>query len=116
MERKTHTINARGRSLGRLAVQAANFLRGKEKGEFAPHKDVGDFVIVQNFKKIRFTGKKSLQKKYYAHSGYLGNLHTKTLQELFEKQPKEVLRKAVFGMLPTNKLRSHQIKRLTVEL
>lgn len=116
MERKTHTLNAKGRSLGRLAVEAANLLRGKEKGEFAPHKDIGDFVVVQNFKNISFTGKKTQQKQYAKHSGYLGNLKVKTLAELFKKQPQEVLRKAVWGMLPTNKLRSRQIKRLKIEL
>tara|TARA_Y100000310_G_scaffold344227_2_gene455838 strand:- start:282 stop:632 length:351 start_codon:yes stop_codon:yes gene_type:complete len=116
MERKNHTLNAQGRPLGRLAVEAADLLRGKQKGDFAPHKDVGDFVTVQNFKKIRFTGRKSQQKQYFSHSGYLGNLKVKTLEELFRKQPKEVLRKAVWGMLPTNKLRAQQIKRLKIEL
>ena len=116
MERETHTVNAQGRPLGRLAVEIANLLRGKEKGDYAPYKDVGDFVTVQNFSKIRFTGKKSKQKIYYSHSGYLGNLKEKTLDELFEKQPTEVLRKAVWGMMPTNKLRARQIKRLNVEL
>lgn len=116
MERKTHTINAQGQSLGRLAVVIANLLRGKDKGEFAAYKDIGDFVTIQNFKKIRFSGNKLLQKKYYAHSGYIGNLHIESLKELFEKQPKEVLRKAVYGMLPKNKLRAQQIKRLVIEL
>lgn len=116
MERKTHTLNAQGRPLGRVAVEVANLLRGKQKGDFAPHTDVGDFVTVQNFKKIRFTGKKSQQKQYFRHSGYLGSLKVRTLKELFEKQPQEVLRKAVWGMLPTNKLRARQIKRLKIEL
>ncbi|MDP4007063.1 MAG: 50S ribosomal protein L13 [bacterium] len=115
-ERESHIVNAQGRPLGRLAVEIADLLRGKRKGDFAPHKDVGDFVTVQNFKKVRFTGQKALQKQYFRHSGYLGNLHTATLGELFEKQPQEVLRKAVWGMLPTNKLRPRQIKRLKVEL
>lgn len=116
MEHKTHTINAQGRPLGRLAVEIANLLRGKQKGDFAPYKDVGDFVTVQNLKRIRFTGKKPQQKRYFRHSGYLGNLNIKTLDELFKKQPQEVLRKAVWGMLPTNKLRARQIKRLKIEL
>ena len=116
MERKTHTINAQGRTLGRLAVEIANLLRGKQKGEFAPHKDVGDFVTIQHFKRIHFTGNKPKQKRYFRHSGYLGNLKIRTLKEQFEKQPREVLRKAVWGMLPTNKLRAQQIKRLKIEL
>jgi len=116
MERKTHTLDAQGRPLGRLAVEIANLLRGRQKGDFAPHKDVGDFVTVQNFKRVRFTGKKPEQKRYFRHSGYLGNLKVQTLKELFEKQPQEVLRKAVWGMLPTNKLRARQIKRLRIEL
>lgn len=116
MDRKNHTIDAQGRPLGRLAVEVANLLRGKQKGDFAPHKDGGDFVTVQNFKSIRFTGNKPEQKQYFRHSGYLGNLKVKTLKVLFEEQPKEVLRKAVWGMLPTNKLRAQQIKRLKIEL
>ena len=116
IERKTHTLNAQGRPLGRLAVEIANLLRGKLKGDFAPHKDVGDFVTVQNLKRIRFTGKKPQQKRYFRHSGYLGNLKIQTLKEAFEKQPQEVLRKAVWGMLPTNKLRARQITRLKIEL
>jgi len=116
MERKTHTLNAEGRPLGRMAVEVANLLRGKQKADFAPYKDVGDFVTVQNFKKIRFTGKKSAQKKYFRHSGYLGSLKSRTLGVAFKEQPQEVLRKAVWGMLPTNKLRAQQIKRLKVEL
>lgn len=116
MDRKNHTINAQGRPLGRLAVEVAGLLRGKQKSDFAPYKDAGDFVTVQNFKRVRFTGNKPQQKRYYRHSGYLGNLKVKTLKELFEKQPQEVLRKAVWGMLPTNKLRAQQIKRLKIEL
>jgi large subunit ribosomal protein L13 len=116
IERKTHILNAQGRPLGKVAVEVANLLRGKQKADFAPYKDVGDFVTVQNFKRVRFTGKKPLQKKYFAHSGYLGNLKVQSLDELFEKQPMEVLRKAVWGMLPTNKLRAQQIKRLKIEL
>lgn len=116
MDRKTHTLNAKDRPLGRLAVEVACLLRGKQKGEFAPHKDVGDFVTIENFKNVRLSGRKRQQKKYYSHSGYLGNLKVRTIEELFKRKPKEILRKAVWGMLPTNKLRSRQIKRLKVEL
>lgn len=116
MERKTHTVNAQGRALGKVAVEAANLLRGKHKAEYAPYKDVGDFVTVQNFQKTRFSGNKTAQKTYARHSGYLGNLRQTTLGELFAKRPQEVLRKAVWGMLPGNKLRARQIKRLKIEL
>jgi large subunit ribosomal protein L13 len=116
MERITHTINAEGQSLGRLATKVALLLRGKEKPEFEHHIDTGDGVIVKNFKKVRITGKKMEQKTYYRHSSYLGGLKSRTLKESFAKEPKEILRKAVWGMLPKNKLRNAQIKRLHVEL
>lgn len=115
MERKTHTIDAAGKVLGRLATEIAILLRGKNKPDFVLNKDMGDFVIVKNFDKIKFTGKKFEQKIYYHHTGYLGGLKETPLKKLFEKNPAEVLKKAVFGMLPKNKLRARQIKRLTVE-
>ena len=115
MEKKTHTIDAAGQSLGRLAVQVAVLLRGKNKPDFFPNKDMGEFVIVKNVDKIKFTGRKLEQKKYYRHSGYLGSLKETSLKNLFQKNPDEVLRKAVWGMLPKNKLRSIQIKRLKTE-
>lgn len=112
MEKKTHTIDATDKVLGRLAVEISLLLRGKEKPDFAPHKDIGDAVIVKNVDKMRFTGRKTKQKKYYRHSGYLGSLKEITLEKLFEKNPEEVLKKAVFGMLPKNRLREKMIKRL----
>ena len=115
MERKTHTVDATNKILGRLATEIAVLLRGKHKPDFYPNKDMGDFVIVKNFDKIKFTGKKFEQKIYYHHTGYLGGLKKTPLKKLFEKNPAEVLKKAVFGMLPKNKLRARQIKRLTVE-
>lgn len=115
MERKTHTIDASNKSLGRLATQIAILLRGKHKPDFLPYKDTGDFVIVKNVEKIKLTGKKLEKKKYYRHSGYLGGLKEITLKELFQKNPKEVLRKAVWGMLPKNKLRSRIIKKLKIK-
>ncbi len=114
MERKTHTIDAANRVLGRLATEIAVLLRGKNKPDFAPNKDMGDFVTVRNFSKIRITGKKFEQKIYYRHTGYLGGLKEVPLKKLFEKDPAEVLKKAVFGMLPKNKLRVKQIKRLRI--
>lgn len=114
-ERNTHTIDAANQRLGRLAVQIALLLRGKNKLDFAPHKDAGDFVVVKNIEKIKFSGKKEQQKTYYRHSGYLGSLKSKTLGEVFAKRPSQVLRDAVFGMLPKNKLRTEQINRLRIE-
>lgn len=116
MERVTHTIDAKGQSLGRLATKVALLLRGKAKPGFAHHIDGGDVVVVTNFKKVRITGKKMEQKTAYRHSTYLGGLKSRTLKESFIVEPKEILRKAVWGMLPKNKLRSDQIKRLRVEL
>lgn len=115
MERKTYTIDAADKVLGRLAVQIAILLRGKNKPDFVPNKDMGDFVNVKNINKINLTGKKKEKKIYYHHSGYLGGLKEIPFKKLFEKNPGEVLRKAVFGMLPKNKLRAKQIKRLKVE-
>ena len=114
MQRKTHTIDATDKSLGRLAVEIATLLRGKQKPDFVPYKDMGDFVVVKNIKKIRITGKKLEQKMYYRHTGYVGSLKKTPMGVLFAKNPKEVLRKAVLGMLPKNKLRAKQIKRLKV--
>ena len=115
MERKTHTIDATDRVLGRLAVEIAILLRGKNRPDFAPNKDAGDIVSVKNVGKLKFTGKKMEQKIYYHHSGFLGGLKEKPLRKLFEENPSEVLRVAVFGMLPKNKLRSIMIKRLKFE-
>jgi large subunit ribosomal protein L13 len=114
MQRETHTIDAAGKVLGRLAAEVALLLRGKRKADFAPYKDVGDIVVVKNVDKLKFTGKKLAQKKYYSHSGYLGGLKEITLEKLFAKDPAGVFKKAVMGMLPKNKLRSEMIKRLKI--
>ena len=115
IERKTHTVDAKDKRFGRLAARIALLLRGKHKPEFAPYKDAGDFVVVKNVEQAQFSGKKFGQKVYYRHSGYLGNLRQAKLEKLFTARPGEVLRKAVWGMLPKNKLRSKQIRRLSVE-
>ncbi len=115
MERKTYTIDATNRILGRLAVQIAGLLRGKGKVDFVPYKDMGDVVIVKNARNIKVSGKKADQKKYYHHSLYLGGLKEVPFKKLFEKNPAEVLRKAVWGMMPKNTLRDEQIKRLRIE-
>ena len=115
MKREVHIINAKGKVLGRLAVEIAILLRGKYKSDFVPNKDMGDFVTIEDFEKIYFSGKKLENKKYFHHSGYLGGLKETKLKELFQKNPGEVLKKAVFGMLPGNKLRANQIKRLKIQ-
>jgi large subunit ribosomal protein L13 len=115
MERKTHTINAEGKVLGRLAVEVALLLRGKNKPNFVLNQDMGDFVNVENIRKMKITGKKLEQKKYYHHSGYLGNLKETFMKKLFEENPAEILRKAVYGMIPSNKLRAGQLKRLKIK-
>lgn len=116
IQRKIHTIDAENKSLGRLAVEVAVLLRGKNKPDFVPYKDVGDTVVVKNADKIKFTGNKLENKNYFRFTGYLGNLKKATLKEvLIKKGPKEVLRNAVMGMLCKNKLRARQIKRLRFE-
>jgi len=115
MEREVYTINAQGKILGRLASEIALLLRGKNKTSFQPHKDEGPLVIVENSKAIKVTGQKKTQKKYYRHTGYLGGLKEETMENLEKRKPGEVLRKAVMGMLPKNKLRSRMIKRLRIK-
>ena len=113
----THTwwlVNAEGKVLGRLATRVAILLRGKNKPQFASHVDTGDFVIVVNAEKIRVTGKKPEQKKYYSHSLYPGGLKTENLKDLLEKKPEEVIRRAVWGMIPKNKLGRAVYKKLKV--
>jgi large subunit ribosomal protein L13 len=115
MERQTHTIDAADRVLGRLAAEIAVLLRGKNNPNFIPNKDAGGIVIVKNADKIKFTGKKFEDKKYYRHSGYRHGLKVIPLKKIFEASPDEVLKRAVFGMLPKNRLRAQQIKRLKFE-
>ena len=112
IERKIHKIDATDRPLGRLATEVAMVLRGKNKATFEPHIDAGDFVEVENCKKIKFTGKKLDQKEYIWHSNYPGGLKRRKARDVFEKDPGEVLKRAVIGMLPKNKLRDQMIKRL----
>ena len=112
MKKETHTIDAKDQILGRLATQVATLLRGKQRTDFAPNKDIDDVVVIKNVDKIKVTGKKYTDKIYYRHTGYMGGLKEVTYKKLFEKDPSEVLKKAVYGMLPKNKLRDKQIKRL----
>lgn len=114
IEKKWWVINAEGKTLGRLATEVAVLLRGKRKPEFAHFVDCGDFVVIINAEKINVTGKKLEQKKYYSHSGYPGGLKVKTLKELLDKKPEEVVRKAVWGMIPKGKLGRAVYKKLKV--
>lgn len=114
IEKKWWVINAEGKILGRLATEVAILLRGKRKPEFAHFVDCGDFVVVINAEKINVTGKKLEQKKYYSHSGYPGGLKVKTLKELLDTKPEEVVRKAVWGMIPKGKLGRAVYKKLKV--
>ncbi len=107
-------IDAKDQVLGRLASQVAYRIRGKHNPLFTPHVDTGDWVVVINADKITLTGDKLDQKKYYRHSGYVGNLKTDTAKELIARKPGEVLRKAVRGMLPKNRLGRKLCKKLFV--
>jgi large subunit ribosomal protein L13 len=113
-ERGWLVVDASGKTLGRLATQLADILRGKTKPEYTPHCDVGDFVIVVNAEKVSVTGKKREQKLYYRHSGYPGGLRSRTLAEQLERRPEEVIRRAVKGMLPRNRLARTQLRKLKV--
>lgn len=114
IKRDTIVIDATDKAVGRVATEVAMALRGKNKPTFAPNVDAGDFVTVQNASKLKFTGRKFVQKDYYRHTLYPGGLKTTSLKALFEKDPTEVVRKAVYGMLPKNKLRNEMLKRLTI--
>jgi large subunit ribosomal protein L13 len=112
--REWYLVDAEGKTLGRLATQIADTLRGKRKPQYTPHVDTGDFVIVVNADKIAVTGNKLDQKRYYRHSGYPGGLRSRTLRDQLERRPTEVLRVAVKGMLPKNRLARQQITKLKI--
>jgi large subunit ribosomal protein L13 len=112
--REWYLVDAEGKTLGRLATQIADTLRGKRKPQYTPHVDTGDFVIVVNAEKIQVTGNKLDQKRYYRHSGYPGGIRSRTLREQLERRPTEVLRVAVKGMLPKNRLARQQITKLKI--
>jgi len=112
MSHKTHTIDAANRILGRLAAEVAILLQGKHKPNYAPNLDTGEEIVIINTSRIKISGKKDKQKKYYRHSGYIGSLKEKTYEEVFNKNPNEVLTRAIYGMLPRNKLRAKMMKRL----
>ena len=114
IERDWLVVDAEGKTLGRLATQIAERLRGKGKTVYTPHVDTGDFVVVVNADKIAVTGNKLDEKIYYRHSGFPGGLRERTLRQQLERQPTEVLRKAVKGMLPRNKLGRAQLTKLKI--
>ena len=113
-QRDWYVVDAEGQTLGRLATQIADALRGKRKPTYTPHVDTGDFVVVVNAEKIHVTGNKLEQKTYWRHSGYPGGIRSRTLGELLEQRPEEVIRRAVKGMIPRNRLGRQQLRKLKV--
>ena len=113
-QRQWHLVDANDAILGRISTQIAVLLRGKNKTSFAKNLDCGDYVVVVNCEKVKLTGRKEEQKRYYKHTGYIGNLKTKTVPELREKTPDKIIYNAVYGMLPGNKLRDEFLSRLKI--
>ena len=114
IQRDWFVVDASNKTLGRLASQIAHRLRGKHKPEFAPHMDNGDFIVVVNCEKVRVTGAKLDNKKYWRHTGYPGGIYSNTLRELLDNKPDQVLEKAVKGMLPKNRLGRAMLKKLKI--
>ncbi len=112
--RRWYVVDARDQVLGRLASRVAAVLRGKHRADYTPHADTGDFVVVVNAAQVRLTGKKWDQKVYYRHSGYPGGLKQETARRLWERRPTELVRRAVWGMLPHTRLGRRMIRRLKV--
>ncbi|MBO7081349.1 MAG: 50S ribosomal protein L13 [Neisseriaceae bacterium] len=114
VKREWYVIDAQDKVLGRLAAEIARRLRGKHKPEYTPHVDTGDYIVVVNAEKIRVTGNKALDKKYYRHTGYPGGLYERNFTEFQNKHPEGVLETAVKGMLPKGPLGYAMIKKLKV--
>ena len=114
VERKWYVIDAEGKTLGRLASEIARILRGKNKPQYTPHVDVGDFVVVVNAEKVAVTGKKAEQKVYRRHSGYPGGMKETSYERMLERRPQEILRKAVYGMMPKTRLARQQMRKLKI--
>lgn len=114
VKKNWYLIDAEDKVVGRLAARIAMILRGKNKPIFTPHVDTGDFVVVVNAEKVRFTGRKWIQKKYYRHSGYPGGLKEIVARKLLQQKPEEVLRHAVWGMIPHNRLGRQMMKKLKI--
>ncbi len=113
-ERNWLLVDANGQTLGRLATQIADVLRGKRKPQYTPHIDTGDFVVVVNADKIHVSGNKLKDKRYYRHSGYPGGLRSRSLEEMLARRPEEVIRLAVKGMMPRNRLARKQLTKLKI--
>jgi large subunit ribosomal protein L13 len=114
VERRWYVVDAEGQTLGRLATELARVLRGKNKPQYTPHVDTGDFVVVVNAERVVVTGRKAEQKLYRRHSGYPGGLKTTTYEQMMERQPTEILRKAVKGMMPKTRLARQQLRKLKI--
>ena len=112
--RRWHLIDAEGQTLGRLASEIARLLRGKNKPQYTPHVDTGDFVVVVSAEKVSVTGKKAEQKVYYRHTGRPGGLKETSYEVMLERKPTEILRKAVRGMMPRTRLGRQQFKKLKI--
>jgi large subunit ribosomal protein L13 len=114
IEKKWVLVDASGKILGRMATEIADILRGKNKPVYTPHVDTGDFVVVVNAEKVQLTGKKWDQKFYYRHSGYVGGIKAQSAKEVLEKKPETLIRHAVKGMLPKNRLGRKMINKLKI--
>ena len=114
VERKWYVLDAEGKVLGRLAAEIARLLRGKNKPQYTPHVDVGDFVVVVNAQKVVVTGKKAEQKVYRRHSGYPGGMKETSYERMLERRPEEIVRRAVYGMMPKSRLARRQFKKLKI--
>ena len=114
LEKKWLLLDASDQTLGRLSAKISSILMGKNKAQYTPHNDLGDYIVVVNAEKVKVTGNKDIQKKYYRHSGYPGGLKSSSFSEIIEKNPEEIILKAVKGMLPKNKLSNSMISKLKV--
>ena len=112
VERKWYVVDAEGKHLGRLATEIVRVLRGKNKPQYTPHVDVGDFVVVVNADRVAVTGRKAEQRVYRRHSGYPGGMKETSYEQMLARKPTEVLRKAVYGMMPKTRLARKQFKKL----
>ena len=114
VERKWYVVDAEGKHLGRLATEIVRVLRGKNKPQYTPHVDVGDFVVVVNADKVVVTGRKAEQRVYRRHSGYPGGMKETSYEQMLARKPTEILRKAVYGMMPKTRLARKQFKKLKI--
>jgi large subunit ribosomal protein L13 len=114
VERKWYVVDAEGKHLGRLATEIVRVLRGKNKPQYTPHVDVGDFVVVVNADRVALTGRKAEQRVYRRHSGYPGGMKETSYEQMLARKPTEVLRKAVYGMMPKTRLARKQFKKLKI--